>query len=189
MDKDRKTVIADAAIALLAHAGAKGLTHRAVDAEAGLPAGSTSAYCRTRDELLALTLLRHAALDMQDLLSDAQRAGQSDGGLDDFMDLLAARVADWSSAPKRARLIARFELFMIASRDPALAEVVSQQRQQFLSATKAALSRAGLPDAAKRAPMLVSMVDGILMDQVRANGPPLLSPVQQKAMFRMVLGA
>jgi DNA-binding transcriptional regulator YbjK len=46
--EDRKTVIADAAIALLAAAGAKGLTHRAVDAQAGLPAGSTSFYCRTR---------------------------------------------------------------------------------------------------------------------------------------------
>ena len=35
-------------IALLGSVGARGLTHRAVDAEAGLPAGSTSFYCRSR---------------------------------------------------------------------------------------------------------------------------------------------
>ena len=56
MEPDRKTLIADAAIALLGSAGARGLTHRAVDAQAGLPAGSTSFYCRSRLDLLRLTL-------------------------------------------------------------------------------------------------------------------------------------
>ena len=72
MDTDRKTLIADAAIALLGTQGARGLTHRAVDAQAGLPAGSTSFYCRTRLELLKLTLARHVALDLADLAQDAQ---------------------------------------------------------------------------------------------------------------------
>jgi len=186
METDRKTVIADAAIALLGSAGAKGLTHRAVDAQAGLPLGSTSFYCRTRSELLTLTLLRHAALDLQDLQADAQKMARSDWRLDDFIGLLAERVADWLSASKRARLAARFELFLMASRDPDLAAIVTQQRQHFLLATEAALSKAGVQAPATIAPMLVGMIDGILIDQLGANGP-LLSAAQQKAMFRMVL--
>src|SRR5262245_15036152 len=49
---DRRTTILDAAVDLLGGHGPRGLTHRAVDAEAGLPAGSTSNYFRTREALL-----------------------------------------------------------------------------------------------------------------------------------------
>lgn len=186
MERDRKTVIADAAIALLGQAGAKGLTHRAVDAEAGLPAGSTSFYCRTRHELLTLALLRHAALDMQDLGADAQRMARAGWGLNDLVELLAERVADWLSPGKRGRLVARFELFLMASRDPELAVIVAQQRQHFLHATEAALGRAGVASPAAMAPMVLVVVDALLLDQVSANGP-VLSLAQQQAMFRRLL--
>jgi DNA-binding transcriptional regulator YbjK len=186
MEPDRKTVIADAAIALLASAGAKGLTHRAVDVQAGLPLGSTSAYCRTRSELLTLTLMRHAALDLADLQADAPRMVQADWGLEGFIDLLAERVADWLSPPKRARLVARFELFMMASRDPAFAAVVTQQRRHFLKATEAALSQAGVPEPVKLAPMVLVAVDAILIDHILAEGP-VLPLAQQKVMLRKVL--
>ena len=188
METDRKTLIADAAIALLGSAGAKGLTHRAVDAQAGLPAGSTSFYCRTRHELLTLALLRHAALDMADLQADAQRTAQTTWTPERFVDLLAERVADWLSPAKRARLVARFELFMMASRDPELAAIVSQQRAHFQAATEAALHRAGVPQAPTLAPMLLVLVDALLIDQIRASGP-VLSLAQQKAMFNMLLQA
>lgn len=186
MERDRKTVIADAAIALLASGGSKGLTHRAVDAQAGLPAGSTSFYCRTRQELLTLALLRHAALDMADLQADAQRMSRLEWRADDFIDLLTERVADWLSPAKRGRLVARFELFMMASRDPELAAIVTQQRQHFLAATEVALSRAGVADPAGLAPMVLVTVDALLLDQISASGP-MLSRTQQKAMFSMVL--
>ncbi len=186
MDRDRKTVIADAAIALLGQAGAKGLTHRAVDAAAGLPAGSTSFYCRTRHELLTLALLRHAALDMQDLRADAQRMARASLGLNDLVELLGDRVADWLSPGKRGRLVARFELFLMASRDPELAAIVAQQRQHFLHATEAALGRAGVASPAAMAPMVLVVVDALLLDQVSANGP-VLSLAQQQAMFRRLL--
>lgn len=187
METDRKTVIADAAIALLASAGAKGLTHRAVDAQAGLPLGSTSFYCRTRSELMTLALTRHAALDMQDLQADANRMACTDWRLDDFIDLLVERVADWLSPPKRARLVARFELFMMASRDADLAAIVARQRQHFLQATEAALRRAGVARAAQVAPMVLITVDAILLDHIRVNGP-VLPLAQQKEMFKKVLG-
>jgi DNA-binding transcriptional regulator YbjK len=188
MDKDRKTVIADAAIALLASAGSKGLTHRAVDAQAGLPAGSTSFYCRTRDDLLALTLQRHAALDMADLMGDAQLMAKADFGVPNLVSLLVARVTDWLSAPKRDRLVARFELFLIASREATLSAIVTQQRQQFLQMTQAALSRVGLPPSQAVALNVMAIIDGILIGEIHADRPALMSTAQQEAMFRMALG-
>ncbi|CAM5696803.1 Mycothiol-dependent maleylpyruvate isomerase metal-binding domain-containing protein OS=Streptomyces violarus OX=67380 GN=FHS41_000525 PE=4 SV=1 [Streptomyces violarus] len=72
MAPDRRTVLADAAIGVLAEAGIRGLTHRAVDRAADLPAGTTSAYYRTRQALLTGWLVRdlvcHLVIDAQDVL-------------------------------------------------------------------------------------------------------------------------
>src|SRR3954453_2356028 len=47
----RRTTLADAGIAVLAREGSRGLTHRAIDAEAGVPVGTTSNYFRSREAL------------------------------------------------------------------------------------------------------------------------------------------
>ena len=47
----RRDLLADAGLLVLARAGARGLTHRAVDQEAGVPVGTASNYFRTRDAL------------------------------------------------------------------------------------------------------------------------------------------
>ncbi len=64
----RTRQVGDAAIAVLAEQGARGLTHRAVDAEAGVPPGTTSNYARTREALLTLTLTRIAELEAADAI-------------------------------------------------------------------------------------------------------------------------
>ncbi len=55
---DRRNDLLDAAIAVLGTGGVRAVTHRAVDAQAGLPAGSTSNYFRTRDALFAAVVER-----------------------------------------------------------------------------------------------------------------------------------
>ena len=47
----RRAQLADAGIRILAREGARGLTHRAVDAEAGVPTGTASNYFRTREAI------------------------------------------------------------------------------------------------------------------------------------------
>lgn len=65
---DRRYLIAEAATELIAQEGMRALTHRAVDTRLGLPAGSSSYYFRTRDELLAAILAHlhaHSARRME----------------------------------------------------------------------------------------------------------------------------
>ena len=50
---ERRSALADAGIRVLADEGARGLTHRAVDAAAGTPRGTASNYFPSRDELIA----------------------------------------------------------------------------------------------------------------------------------------
>jgi DNA-binding transcriptional regulator YbjK len=48
----------DAAIDVLAEEGARGLTYRAVDAKAGVPAGTASNYFASRDDLMSEVAVR-----------------------------------------------------------------------------------------------------------------------------------
>lgn len=187
MEHDRKTLIADTAIALLGSVGARGLTHRAVDGEAGLPTGSTSFYCRSRLDLLRLALQRHAALDLADLAQDAERTQQTSWGRQDLLDLLEHRVNDWLSPGKRSRLVARFELFLLASREPELAVILETHRQHFLQAALAGLQRAGVPGAETVAPLLVMAIDGLLLDHVRTHGQ--MPPAEQhRELLSRIIG-
>jgi DNA-binding transcriptional regulator YbjK len=187
VETDRKTLIADAAIALLGSAGAKGLTHRAVDAQAELPEGSTSFYCRTRSDLLALTLKRHAWIDLQDLHADAQHMTKDGFDRAQFVDLLLARLTHWLSPARRAHLVTRFQLILMAVSDPTLAGTLAEQRQQFLLGTQAALKRVGIRQASKVAPRLVATFDGILLDHIHAGGTPLVSSAQRREMLERCL--
>lgn len=70
--QDRVRLIGEAVIRILAREGARALTHRRVDRELGFPEGSTSAYCRRREDLLAAghqRLLEMAVASFDDLLS------------------------------------------------------------------------------------------------------------------------
>ena len=64
---ERPLLLTDAAIALIAGSGIRSLTHRAVDAAADVPTGTTSYHFRTRRELLRGVLLRIAAINEERL--------------------------------------------------------------------------------------------------------------------------
>ncbi|MEU2014339.1 TetR family transcriptional regulator, partial [Nocardia sp. NPDC019302] len=49
---DRRALLVDTAIELIAARGLRALTHRALDAELGLPAGSASYYFRSKRALI-----------------------------------------------------------------------------------------------------------------------------------------
>jgi AcrR family transcriptional regulator len=59
----RREAIADAAVGVIADRGIRGLTHRAVDEAAGLPAGSTSYYFRSRAALLEAVVAHLVVVD------------------------------------------------------------------------------------------------------------------------------
>jgi DNA-binding transcriptional regulator YbjK len=60
---NRRETLLDAAIQVLGQRGIRALTHRAVDAEAGVAAGSTANYFPTRESLLEAIVERVSALE------------------------------------------------------------------------------------------------------------------------------
>ena len=63
----RRAQLADAAIDLLVESGVHGVTHRAIDRRAELPAGTASNYFRSREALLVAVTQRVTELHQADM--------------------------------------------------------------------------------------------------------------------------
>jgi len=155
----RQEVIADAAIALLAERGMRGLTHRAVDEAAGLPQGSTSNRARTRAALLELAVQR---------LAECEGAVLRVGGLpppgDDpsqLADALAGLLHRFL-ARHRTLLLARYELALEATRRPELRAIYDRAGATFGDAAHALLAGWGSADPDRHAQELIAWTDGMM---------------------------
>jgi len=149
----RARQVADAAIAVLAEHGARGLTHRAVDQAAGLSPGTTSNYARTREALLTLTLTRIAELDL------AEGAGRVAGS--GLADDVAQMVHQWIIEPgRRRRFLARLELAFEATRRPELRAAYDEMGRGFRTEAARLLAAAGSAHPERDAWTLIAWVEG-----------------------------
>jgi DNA-binding transcriptional regulator YbjK len=142
----RRRELCDAAIELLAADGARGLTHLRVDRHAGFADGTTSFYYQTRAALLRGAIDRVIELDVADFTEarDAARGGE----VDSLLSHLAEHAMRTAVEPERSRARARFELTMIASRDPELRAVFEDLMDRFVGISEAAVAQvqsAGMP--------------------------------------------
>lgn len=174
-EHNRRTRIADAALTLLGREGSRSLTHRRVDREAGLPESSTSYYCKRRADLLALALERYAEIEHRDLM---KYAAVFQGAMepDVIARTVAAQITRWLKIQNRALLSARFELFLSASRDPELAAIVRKNRKTFRTTIESALKLAGATAPRLTAKALISFMEGLLLDALRADEPVMTRP-------------
>ncbi|MFE8976206.1 TetR/AcrR family transcriptional regulator [Streptomyces cyaneofuscatus] len=167
---DRRDLIADAALSTVASAGLRGLTHRAVDTAAGLPAGSTSYYFRTRSALISACYLRLAELTVADV--DRWQAEHGGTDPDSAAEALAVLLHHWLTAG-RDRQLARFELSLEATRRPELRADLETAGLAARSRATTLLSALGASRPAQAADLLVAWTDGLLYD--RLAGAPAAS--------------
>jgi DNA-binding transcriptional regulator YbjK len=171
---DRLDAIADAAIHLVAARGLRGLTHRAVDDEAGLPKGSTSYYFRTRSALLSACVNRMLARDLN---------AQPPSGGDKMEELLVGMVVGLVRE-RTDDLVARYELSLEASRQPELRDAIIQGGRQLREGLAQMLGALGIPDAEAAAWPVAAMMDGLLYDRVAGAGTTLSPEAFESAVRR-----
>ncbi len=172
----RVAVLADAAIALLAESGMRGLTHRAVDARAGMPAGTTSAYLRTRQALIEAVVQRLADLDRADLTGHelptsppaAPGPPLSPADLDRLAAGIAAVLDHWLTAG-RDRTLARYACLLEAVHRPQLRTIL-EHGVVLRAQAEDLLARAGAPDPRRQGHQFVAYVDGLLFDRLVGAG-------------------
>jgi AcrR family transcriptional regulator len=180
----RTRQVGDAAIAVLADQGARGLTHRAVDQAAGLPPGTTSNYARTREALLTLALTRIAELDAAEGAAGLYETGISENGmpengmsgseladgrsgagaalspgrLADGLAWMVHRMVTEPEARRRAR--ARFELALEATRRPELRAAYDEMGRRFRVQVARLLAASGSAEPERDAWTLIAWLEG-----------------------------
>ncbi|MFD3546125.1 TetR/AcrR family transcriptional regulator [Streptomyces sp. NPDC058655] len=187
---DRRTLIADTAIGLVAAAGLRGLTHRAVDGAAGLPAGSTSYYFRTRTALIGACYRRLAELDLADFDGgDPHPAAPPDR--EAAVAALAGLLHRWLTTG-RERQLARFELSLEAARSPELEPELHRAGQGARSRAADLLAALGSQRPAEAAELLAAWTDGLLYDRLAgalARSRPTPDPAELASVVRRMVDA
>ncbi|WP_432053571.1 TetR/AcrR family transcriptional regulator [Streptomyces sp. bgisy022] len=162
----RADLVADAALALLAERGMRGLTHRAVDEAAGLPQGSTSNVARTRQALLELAVRRLAEREARVLALDAlPDPGQGTGAVVDALALATHRALTGN----RDLTLARYELALEATRRPELRAHFDATGARFRDALTALVTGLGSTDPGRHALSLIAWADGLLFSCVAGS--------------------
>lgn len=114
---ERRAMLTDAAVDVLAHEGARGLTFRAVDARAGVPVGTASNYFSSRDDLLMQTGARISSRMTPDpaQVEQIMLPAPSRELVTELMHWLVRRMTD-----DRTGYLAMLELRLEATRRPEL---------------------------------------------------------------------
>jgi DNA-binding transcriptional regulator YbjK len=184
---DRRAAIGDAAIGIVARSGLRSLTHRAIDRELGLPAGSTSYYARTRRRLVETMVQRLADRTVRDL-RPAPAPAPPPADVAGTARALAGLVDRLASRPDDHRV--RYALAVDLAGDPELHAVIttaSPVRADMLAAAAATLERIGVPEPRRHAPGLVALVDGLLFDRVAGAGRDPASRPDAEALLHAYL--
>lgn len=162
---ERRATLADAGIRVLAEEGARGLTHRAVDATAGTPRGTASNYFPTRDDLISALVDRIGERLAPNPEATSSRAARSpDREL--FADYLRDVVRRLSADPHVS--LALFELRLEAARRPAVAKSLGAWRQRAFHEDVAFNDGSGLPGGRTEIALFHYAIDGLMLDHLTA---------------------
>lgn len=174
-EPDRRTRIAEAALDIVADSGVRALTHRAVDGRAGLPAGSTSFYVRTKQALLeaAVTwLAERARQDFEESGSGRAVAGPAD------VTTAAEQIAvllDRMLGLRRRDTVARYALSFEVAGDESLRRLLATSAFSLPLAVE--LMRVlGAADPEWAGAGLVSLTEGLVFDRVVGNASLVAPP-------------
>lgn len=169
--RSRPEVIADTAIALLVERGLRGLTHRAVDEAAGLPAGSTSNHARTRSALLEAAFARLVDLEKAAMAPavGAAEAPVLPTDLDDIAALVAESLYR-TLTERRIQILARFELALEATRRPELRGIYDDASTAFRGPAVRLVTLLGVADPERQGRAFIAWCEGVLFDSLAGAG-------------------
>ena len=164
MSKTRDRAL-DAAVELVGTQGIRALTHARVDAQAGLPRGSTSNHFRTRAALLAGVCAWIAEQEIRDI---GAIVAQPFDDLEGFIDLFS-EVIELLTGPYAVRTRARYALFLEAASDPELFAPMHAQREGMVAWSRGLLTALGArhPDTATHA--FMAFGDGIVLHRLSVD--------------------
>jgi DNA-binding transcriptional regulator YbjK len=165
---ERRNQILDAAIVILCDDGVGGLTHRQVDGRAGVPAGTTSNYFRTRQALLEATASRTVDLHWQRVKALQAAVGPMSR---DALRALMIRMLDPDEQFRRWTL-ARFELFMESTRRQELRPLMLELQAAAVKSATLIFEAAGFTPEPERMDELSRLLNGFVFSNLTLAPQP-----------------
>ncbi|MGW6795693.1 TetR/AcrR family transcriptional regulator [Streptomyces chartreusis] len=160
---ERRAALVDAGVEVLARQGARGLTFRAVDAEAGVPVGTASNYFTGRDDLLRQidTRLHVRLAPDPDVIAGLLARPKDRSLVTAFMhDLMARATRD------RTGYLAMLEMRLEASRHPELRTSFTKSVRGDLDEAIEFHRGAGLPGGDEVVTVLYLAMLGLLLEHL-----------------------
>lgn len=166
-----------AAVRLVGEQGVRALTHARVDAEAGLPKGSTSNWFRTRDALVSGVVSWIAELERADLAAAVAPARTREDVVDAF-----CRLLENLTGRDAVRTRARYALFFEMTASPDAHAPLRAQRSEFEAWTRDLLAGLGAqhPDTAARA--FLAFAAGLIVNRLTVDPAAPLRPIVATAL-------
>lgn len=164
----RRNQILDAAIDILCGDGVGGLTHRQVDSRAGVPAGTTSNYFRTRHALLEATAQRTVDLHWERVEALQSAIGPLSR---DALKKLMIRMLEPDDQMRRFTL-ARFELFMESTRREELRPLMKELQAAAVKAATLVIEAAGFSPTPERMEELSRLLNGFVFSNLTIAPEP-----------------
>ncbi|MFD4764797.1 TetR/AcrR family transcriptional regulator [Streptomyces niveus] len=163
----RRSALVDAAIEVLARDGARGLTFRAVDVEAGVPKGTASNYFTSRDELL--NQVGHRIYERL-IPDEATVAGMVTGPNTRERTAELVRQVVERVAAFRTGFLALLELRLEATRRPELRAVLTARVARDVEENVAGHLASGLPGDADAVKMIYLAVNWLVVERLTLPG-------------------
>lgn len=162
-NQERRAALSDAGLRVLAREGPRGLTHRAVDKEAGCPMGTTSNYHRSRDTLLSALADRiyERLAPSPDVLANPQAKPPSVAAFVEYVHDIVRRA---QAAPEL--YLALLELRLEARRNPQLGPRLAATLHRGYCSDVEFHRAAQLPGGALEIALLRYAIDGLLLDRL-----------------------
>jgi DNA-binding transcriptional regulator YbjK len=160
---ERRTALIDAAIEVLADQGARGLTFRAVDTQAGVPIGTASNYFPNRDALLTQAGQRvFQRLDPgAEVVGEALALPRTRASVERLMHEMVGRITAF-----RSGFLAMLELRLEATRRPELAKVLTDQIRENLQENIDFHVESGMPGDAETVVMLYLALNWLIVERL-----------------------
>ncbi|MGH3691485.1 MAG: TetR/AcrR family transcriptional regulator [Microbacterium sp.] len=165
----RRRMIADAGLTVLAREGSRGLTHRAIDAAAQVPTGTTSNYFRSRDALIE-GLVERIGERLAPTPEDLERRATGVPGPALFADYIRDIVRRLTADPDVT--LALFELRLEGGRRPEVAAVLGAWQRAGFEGDVAFNTAAGLPGGRREIALFHYAIDGLLLDRLTTPMDP-----------------
>ncbi|OLT21140.1 TetR family transcriptional regulator [Pseudonocardia sp. CNS-139] len=164
----RRDDLLDAAIGLLGEQGLRALTHRAVDAAAGLPAGSATNHFSTRDALLE-GITERIVVRERAIWDDIAGAACPTTAA----ELAAAMItlARAATGPNLALTRARYAILLEAGRLPQLRDRLLALGAKVDASFTTWMRIAGSPEPLRDAPLVMNHWTGVVLHQLSVPDP------------------